>query len=146
MTLKNFLLSKGYQLVRLTKSKTGHLYLDVKINKTKGVFILDTGAGGTIIEISKKDQFNLSTKTGKPTATGAGGGGLYIENAENCKFQIGKYSCDGFKLNLMDLSHVNNALLKEKSPTIDGIIGSDILTKARGIIDYKKLHLFLKEN
>jgi Aspartyl protease len=144
MTLKQFLTAKDYQMVNLTKSKTGHLYLDVKINKVKGLFILDTGAGATIIEISKKDQFKLTGEVSKLNATGAGGGGLYIEVAKDCRVRIGKYTCYGANLNLMDLSHVNKALLNENSPSIDGIIGSDMLIRARGIIDYKKLGLFLK--
>jgi predicted aspartyl protease len=146
MTLKQFLVARNFYPVKLTKSKTGHLYLDVKINKTRGVFILDTGAGATIIEISKKTDFKLSGQAGKHNASGAGGGGIYIEVAKDCQVQIGKYLCAGVQLNLMDLGHVNSALLNENSPPIDGIIGADILCKARSVIDYKNLRLFLKRD
>jgi predicted aspartyl protease len=146
MNLKQFLTGKDYRAVKLSKSKSGHLYLDVKINKTKGLFILDTGAGATIIDISKKVRFSLYGEAGKRNASGAGGGGIYIEVAKDCQVQLGKYDCTGVTLNLMDLSHVNNALLNENSPQADGIIGSDILFKASGIIDYKNLSLYLKKS
>jgi hypothetical protein len=144
MTLKQFLAGRDYLRIKLSKPKTGHLYLDAAINGTKGVFILDTGAGATMIDIGKKVQFKLSAKAGKKNASGAGAGSIYIEVAKDCRLQINKYSCTGIKLNLMDLSHVNKALLNEHAPQIDGIIGSDILSVAGGIIDYKNLNLFLK--
>jgi Aspartyl protease len=144
MTLKQFLAGNHYLVVKLSKSKSGHLYLNVKVNKTKGIFILDTGAGATIIDINKKVQFKLSGEAGKRKASGAGGGDIYIEVAKDCQLEINKYLCPRIKLNLMDLSHVNKALLNENSPQIDGIIGSDILFNASGIIDYKNLSLFLK--
>ncbi|MEO6290597.1 MAG: retropepsin-like aspartic protease [Ginsengibacter sp.] len=146
MTLKQFLTGKYYTAVKLTKSKTGHLYLDVTINKAKGLFILDTGASATAIEMSKKDHFHLSSKAGKQNASGAGAGDIYVEIAKGCHVQLGKYFCTGAELVLMDLSHVNKALSNEKSPRIDGIIGSDILFKASSIIDYKNLGLFLKKD
>lgn len=144
MTLKQFLTGKGYLVIKLTKSKTGHLYVNAAVNGTKGVFILDTGAGATIIDLNKKDRFKLSSKAGKKNASGAGGGSIYIEDAKKCILQIGKYVCAGFKLNLMDLAPVNKSLLTERAPQIDGIIGADVLVKASGIIDYKNLGLYLK--
>jgi hypothetical protein len=42
------------------------------------------------------------------------------------------------------LSYVNNAFESIKSPSVDGIIGADVLKTGNAIIDYEKKYLYLK--
>ena len=42
------------------------------------------------------------------------------------------------------MNHINTALSEKKINPIDGIIGADILKKAKAILDYKSNKLYLK--
>ena len=52
---------------------------------------------------------------------------------------------DKVLLILFDLTHVNTALINHSSKPVDGIIGADILKRAKAIIDYDKKYLYLKK-
>ena len=45
---------------------------------------------------------------------------------------------------LMSLNHVNNAFERFGLKKVDGVIGADILTSNKAIIDYVDLSLYLK--
>ena len=57
--------------------------------------------------------------------------------------EIGKFRLDRMQLILIDLQHINNALRKQNAEPVNGIIGADILLKAKAIIDYDKKYLYL---
>lgn len=59
---------------------------------------------------------------------------------------IGPWNRDKVKLVLFNLSHVNEALIQHDSLPVHGIIGADILKKAKAIIDYGKKCVYLKSN
>ena len=59
--------------------------------------------------------------------------------------KIGSWKKKKLKLVLFDLGHVNEALTAHKTQPVDGIIGADILKKAKAIIDYDKHRLYLKD-
>jgi hypothetical protein len=45
---------------------------------------------------------------------------------------------------LIDLNPINTAFIAANLPTVDGIIGADVLKKGKAIIDYDKNYLYLK--
>ena len=57
--------------------------------------------------------------------------------------EIGKFKLQRTQLILIDLQHINNALKKQNAEPVNGIIGADILIKAKAIIDYNKKYLYL---
>ena len=59
--------------------------------------------------------------------------------------QIGQLGLENASIYLMSLEHMNQAFLTMKLEEIDGIIGSDILTSRKGVIDYTNLMLYLKK-
>ncbi len=59
--------------------------------------------------------------------------------------QIGQLEIENFSIYLMSLDHVNKAFLTMELEEIDGIIGSDILTAKKGVIDYTNLILYLRK-
>ena len=44
---------------------------------------------------------------------------------------------------LLDMSSINNSLIKENSVEVDGILGADFLIKTKSIINYKLKKIFL---
>jgi len=144
MNLKKFLENKKYTKIPLILTKTNHFEINAKINGITGRFILDTGASNTCIGFDKIDFFNLTSEASEIKAAGAGAIDMETAISTKNKIEIGKWKKKKTKLVLFDLVHVNNALINHQSLPVDGIIGADILKKAKAIIDYNKKCVYLK--
>lgn len=143
MSLQKFLADKNYQSVKLKRTVTNHFEIKATINGVKGRFILDTGASNSCVGIHEAEKFNLVTEESDHKAAGAGSIDIDTLISKKNKLQIGKYKLSKVTLVLIDLSHINNALLQQQAEEINGIIGADVLEKARAVIDYKKKKLYL---
>jgi len=141
--LKDFLFQQGYYRVKLKKTATNHFEIQAKINHVKGTFIVDTGASNSCVGFDEIDFFNLQTKASEHKASGAGSTEIETRISKKNKLQIGKFKIKKLTLILIDLSHINIALTKQKANPVKGIIGADILHKGKAIIDYNKKYLYL---
>lgn len=144
MPLQDFLLQKGYIKVKLKLTKTNHFEIHATINGVKGLFILDTGASNSCVGFEAIQTFNLTAKDSEIKAAGAGATDMLTQISKKNKLKIGAWKKDKVALVLFNLTHVNTALLAYNSKPVDGIIGADILKKAKAIIDYDKRHVYLK--
>ena len=142
--LQEFLLNKGYIKVKLHLTKTNHFEIKASINGRKGLFILDTGASSSCVGFEAIETFNLNAEESLIKAAGAGATDMETKMSKKNKVKIGKWSHNKVVLVLFNLSHVNTALINHNAKPVDGIIGADILKKAKGIIDYEKKYLYLK--
>jgi hypothetical protein len=142
--LENFLvLNHNYKKIPLTKTISGHLHINAVINGVDGYFVLDTGAGATIIETSRKEKFNLKVKNTSNSGAGAGGS-QSMQLSNNNSINLENLLIENFDLYIMNLDHVNNAFKSMGLKEVDGVIGADILTIKEAIIDYSNLFLYLK--
>ncbi len=143
-SLKKFLLRKDYIKIPLVLTATNHFEIVAKINGITGRFILDTGASNTCIGFDKLEFFNLTSKESKIKAAGAGATNMETLISTKNQIEIGQWKKNKLKIVLFDLVHVNEALTAHKALPVDGIIGADVLKKAKAIIDYKKSCVYLK--
>lgn len=143
--LGHFLKEKNYEAIQLGRFITGHLYLTAEVNGTNAIFVLDTGAGSTVMEEKRDSKFNLTTSLSELNAVGAGGSNLALKETSIKNFKIKNYVLHDYKIHLMNLDHVNNAFKQVGIAEIDGVIGADILIKGKAVIDYEKLILYLKK-
>jgi len=90
------------------------------------------------------DNLSLDAESTDQKASGAGATNLETKLAKNNLIQIGKYKQSKVNLVLIDLSHINEALVSQNADPVTGIIGADILFKGKAIIDYDKKYLYLK--
>lgn len=144
-SLENYLTKDGYVRLEMKKIPSGHLHLFGQLNGVNGNFILDTGAGATVIEEKNKEKFHLQTEKSDKQATGAGGTGMQMQTSDKNNLKIEKFELNELNLMLMNLDHVNNAFESMGLEKIDGVIGADILTNNKAIIDYSNLILYLKK-
>ena len=144
LPLQDFLLKKGYIKVKLKLTKTNHFEIKATLNGVSGLFILDTGASNSCVGFEAIETFNLTAKDSEIKAAGAGATDMLTQVSKKNKLKIGKWKKDKVALVLFNLTHVNTALLNYNSKPVDGIIGADILKKAKAIIDYEKRYLYLK--
>ena len=140
-----FLKTKGYTPIKLNKFPTGHLYLTTEVNNTAATFILDTGAGATVIDKKKNEvKLKLEASESENKAVGAGGSSISLNESLIKDFKIQDYTINDLKVHLMPLDHINNAFKQMGIEEVDGVIGADILTTGKAIIDYANLILYLK--
>jgi len=142
--LHDFLLNKGYTKIKLHLTKTNHFEIKVTLNGVKGLFILDTGASNSCVGFEAAETFKLKVKDSEIKAAGAGAIDMSTQISKKNTLKIGRWKKDKMALILFNLTHVNTALVSHDSRTVDGIIGADILKKAKAVIDYQKKHLYLK--
>ncbi len=142
--LEKFLtVNHNYIKIPILKITSGHLLIKAKLNGVEGDFILDTGSGGTVIDISKEDKFKIKIDTLNDEAVGAGGS-LSLQHSVNNTFKLGKLLKKDFEIYVMNLDNVNNALTLMGMNVVDGVIGADILVGNKAIIDYSNLILYLQ--
>ena len=143
MRLKEFLIEKKYHCIKIKRTATNHFEIKAKINGKKGRFILDTGASNSCVGFDEIEKFNLITEVSEHKAAGAGEGEIDTQISKKNKIQIGDYTLKKVHLVLLDLTHINNALIKQEATPVNGIIGADILKKGKAVIDYGKKRLYL---
>lgn len=144
-SLKKFLKAKKYLRIPLTLSATSHLELSVQINGVSGRFILDTGASNTCVAMNRAEFFRLSSESSEVKAAGAGAMNMETMIAMNNKIRIGEWKKKKQQVVLFDMVHVNDALILHDSPAVDGIVGADLLRKAKAVIDYTAPCLYLRK-
>lgn len=143
--LEKFLtIHKEYISIPIKKLPTGHLLIIATVNDIEGKFILDTGAGATVIETKRKDKFQLKTEDSAGKGVGAGGQVNLIKTSL-IEFKIGKLETQKLSLYTMNLDHLNDAFNSMGVKEVDGVIGADILTSNKGVIDYSEMTLYLKK-
>lgn len=143
-SLRQLLLDKGYQRIKLKTTATNHLELGAKINGIEGSFILDTGASSSCVGMDTAEYFELFSEDSDIRAAGAGANNMLTKVSSENTMKIGNWKKKKIDLVLFDLSHVNQALTDHKADVVHGIIGADILKKGKAVIDYKKDCLYLK--
>lgn len=86
----------------------------------------------------------MAAEQSEVKAAGAGAREMETMISERNSIEIGGWIRKKQKIVLFDLVHVNQALIDHQALPVDGIIGADILKKAKAIIDYSKGRLYLK--
>ncbi|MDP3314401.1 retropepsin-like aspartic protease [Lutibacter sp.] len=145
MYLNQILKRKGFVKIKLKRIETNHFVLGAIINGVKGRFIVDTGASNSCLDTQKSKKFKLEVKDSETKAAGAGAIGMETKIANRNLLEINEWTFNQFSIVLLDLNHVNAALIEHSSRTVHGIIGADILEKGEAIIDYKQQCLYLKK-
>lgn len=145
-SLKKFLKSKRYLYLPLVLTKMNHFEVVVKINGIPGRFIVDTGASNTCVGVDKTGLFKMVSQTSEVKAAGAGATEMETLVSTGNTIAIGEWEKSNQSLVLFDLVHVNQALLDQGFLPVDGIIGADLLTRGRAVIDYDAKCLYLKKD
>lgn len=141
--LQHILQKENYKKIKFKITKTQHLLIKAKINGVKGNFILDTGASSSCVGFESIALFLLEAENSKTKASGAGATGMLTQIATKNELQLGTWKNNNFDIVIFDLTHVNEALIEHKSEPVHGIIGADILTKGKAIVDYYNRYLYL---
>ncbi len=142
--LTDFLANRGFTKIKLFKEKTGHTTLNASINGKVGRFILDTGAGATIIGEDVVSKFNVFNQKNGKDAQIADGTCMPMQKSEGNSLELGHFNRKDHTIMIMDISQINSGLVNGGVVEIDGILGADILSTGKAVLDYHEMALYLK--
>ena len=144
MVVRNdsIMLANGYDVVPMFKTKTGHITVTLQVNGKPCVFLIDTGGGATLIDLSKKDKYDLKVFGTKDYAAGIGSVSRLVRTS--AMLQVNDHEEKNDSLYLMDISYTNTEFKRNRSRTVDGILGSDFLDSHQAIIDYANSKIYLR--
>jgi outer membrane lipoprotein-sorting protein/predicted aspartyl protease len=120
---------------------SNHIYIPVRIGGSKQLsFILDTGAGGPVLETQTAQDLGLKT-IGKFEGRGAGEGTQEVNLVSLSSVSFGDLVIDNVSAATIGLK----PLSKYEGMPVDGILGYDIFSKFVVKIDYENQKLTLYE-
>ncbi len=125
-----------------------HIAVNAIINGKSAFLIVDTGASNCIIDLNKKDNFNLKPETFDFDNKVMGIGTQELEASVTLceKLELGAFYLKNYPFVLLDLGAINDSLEKNGCSAIDGIIGADLLLKAKAVIDYESATILFRGN
>lgn len=141
--LNEYLGRYGYVRVPMTKLSTGHETVLVTINGVQGQFVVDSGAGGTVVHSGSLAKFSLTTPQGEGVASSGAGGPITVFRQPIKSFEINGLVLDIDEVNTLDLSAVAGRLKVAAGVDIDGVLGQDVLTRFKGVLEVSTQSLFL---
>ena len=144
MKLKSLLKKNGYLSISFKRLKTNHIQVKAEINSVKGVFIIDTGASNSCIDLKLCDFYNIIYEKSSEKASSATNQISNTMISKKNQIKIGKWFKKNMTIVLFDMTFINKTLNEHGIDSVSGIIGSDLLKKGKAIIDYSENKLFLK--
>lgn len=142
--LDTFLANKGFTKLCFQKLASQHAIVEVSVNGFKSNFIIDSGASVSVINNSDVSKFRLIPASGIANVQATGVGGKVTTQS----FMLDIFKIDQLKIKnkhivAMDLSHIVDALTTVSDKEINGVIGQDILTRHKAVIDIASNTLYL---
>jgi hypothetical protein len=114
------------------------------LNGKPGLFLVDTGAGATIIHAPYMHSFALAPAAGPGTGANASGK-VRFEPMTVTAFAVGGARTRLHRIYAMDLSYLVNAVNAASALPIQGLIGQDVLRDQKALIDVDKSLLYLAD-
>jgi hypothetical protein len=144
VTVQHALCMLGYNSIPLRTLPTGHHITAVTVNGKPSTFVVDTGAGRTVIHRPYAQELGLDVAPGKHVMAIGPGGSTSAAAVGVREFAIQGTRTSLTRLFAMDLSQVVGALDPIVGTPVAGIIGQDILQAQHAIIDVEQSRLYLR--
>mgnify|MGYP005651122321 FL=1 len=121
--------------------KSNHIYCKIELNSVQGIFLIDSGASNSCIDIERQDKFKLDKFKKSYSASGAGSEKFDAFKTKKGEFSYKKKVIDKLNFLLIDMSPINIALNKTDEVSVDGIIGADFLLKNNATLNFEEITL-----
>lgn len=119
------------------------MFLNLQVNNKKGVFLVDTGAGVSFVDINQAGRYEFSVLNNQNMGSiqGIGGSSSFLVTS-NLKVKYEGLDYKGFKFYATNMNSVNS-YFRKRNMLILGILGADFLAKSGAMIDYRKEQITL---
>ena len=119
-----------------------HPLVEIKVNGTFYILVLDTGASKTAFDHNLSEQSGAAITASERLSTGLGVTNMSSSTAVIRHIQIGDLHISAFEVAVLDLSTINVAYRQLNHPEVLGVLGGDILVKYKAVIDYGQQSLY----
>jgi hypothetical protein len=141
--LAELLSQHGFRQHTLVGNQIGQLQLVGLLQNVPVDILLDTGAASTVVDLSYCRAKGIPTRDTGRLGGGAGGITLAIHALEGATLSLDGYPLRSDGIYAVDLTHVNEGLVTKGASRVHGVLGADVLTYHRAVIDYATMSLFL---
>ena len=135
---------RGHRAVPLHVSKNYNLYVDGKVNGTAAKLMVDTGAFATLMHRNFIRSMKLPLRKTAYSSAGVNLKERGLQLATINRLSIGNVHFRRREVGVMDLEGLIHGGLLKANPPVVGLLGSEILQRYHGIIDFGTLTLYLK--
>lgn len=142
--LAELLSQDGFHRHQLVRNQIGHLQVVGSLDSAPVDILVDTGAAGTVIDLSYCRAKGIPTRDTGNRGGGAGGIALTIHALDGVTLSLDDCPVRSDGIYAVDLSHVNEGLVTKGASRVHGVIGADVLTYHQAVIDYATMSLFLR--
>ncbi|MBZ5637844.1 MAG: retroviral-like aspartic protease family protein [Acidobacteriia bacterium] len=134
---------RKFVLIPITREKSRHITVVARLAGRAARFIVDTGAGGTIVDSKAASKFKLEFSSVSRKGHGVGSAAMRMNRVAKHDLTLSKLDLSDTKLLTLDLSHVNSGLKHAEVEPVVGVLGADVLWRRHAVIDYARGFLLL---
>src|SRR6266404_8637586 len=127
---------RRFVLIPIIREKSHHITVAACLAGRSARFIIDTGAGGTILDSEAVSHYNLKLSSASRKGGGVGSVAMRMNYVARHDLTLFGLDLSSTKLLTLDLFHDNAGLKKAKVEPVVGVIGADVLWQRRAVIDY----------
>lgn len=127
-----------FVLIPIIREKSHHITVVARLAGRPARFIVDTGAGGTILDSDAVAKYKLRLSSASRKGGGVGSAAMRMNYVATHDLTLSDLDLSRTKLLTLDLSHVNAGLKKSKVEPVVGVLGADVLWRHHAVIDYDR--------
>ena len=129
---------RQFVLIPIIREKSHHITVVARLAGRPARFIVDTGAGGTILDFHALSKYKLKLSSASRKAGGVGSAARRMNYVAKHDLTLFDLDLSDTKLLTLDLSHANAGLKKAKVASVVGVLGADVLWRHHAVIDYDR--------
>jgi predicted aspartyl protease len=134
----------GFRSVPMHVSDGFNLYVDGAVNGMKAKLMVDTGAFATLLHSRFVRRMKIPMRDTQFSSSGVNLKQRGVQMATISRFSIGSMDMRDKDVGVINLEGLIHGGLLDASPPVAGLLGSEILRRHHGIIDFGTKTLYLK--
>jgi predicted aspartyl protease len=135
---------RGWRSIPMHMSPGFNLYVDGSVNGKKAKLMVDTGAFATLLHSRFVRGLKIPISETPFSSTGVNLKSRGVQMATISRFSIGSMDMRDKKVGVINLEGLIHGGLLDASPPVAGLLGSEILRRHHGILDFGTKTLYLK--
>ena len=136
---------RGFRGVPIHVSSGYNLYVDGNLNGRPAKLMLDTGAFATLLHSRFVRRMKIPLRNTPFSSAGVNLKQRGVQMATISRFSIGSMDMQSNEVGVINLEGLIRGGLLDGSPPVAGLLGSEILRRYHGIIDFGTSTLYLKK-
>ena len=136
--------TRGFGRVPMHVSSGYNLYVDGMVNGRAAKLMVDTGAFATLLHSDFVRSMRIPVRRSPFTSSGVNLSERRVQLATIANLSIGSVDMQGKEVGVIDMTGLIHGGLLAGKPPVVGLLGSEILRRNHGIIDFGTNTLYLK--